>query len=157
MPTSFDAGISAAKTTFELAQSAVKLLRGPQVDPQEVLQRLLELQGLILEAQKALGDGEEENRRLKRQIEDLQQQQQTASSLVFADEAYWTREDGGELQGPFCHVCWDANAKLIRLHLVGEGNYDSSPWTGERRLYRCVLHNVEFFLRAEVWKVQKIS
>ena len=48
-------GLSATKTAFELIKGAVDLLGRMDVDPSEVQARLLELQGLTLEAQRARG------------------------------------------------------------------------------------------------------
>jgi hypothetical protein len=59
------AGLSATKTGFDLIKSARELLTRPDVNPAEVQARLLELQALMLEAQRALGDAEEEIRILK--------------------------------------------------------------------------------------------
>jgi hypothetical protein len=54
------AGISATKTGFDLIKSLRDAIGRPDVNPGDVQARLVELQALMLDAQRALGDAEEE-------------------------------------------------------------------------------------------------
>jgi hypothetical protein len=85
---SLASGFSATKAGIELARSVYDLLGRREIDPSEIQARLLELQSLILEAQRALGDAEDENRLLKRKIESLQTQDAIQNSLMFAENVY---------------------------------------------------------------------
>ena len=135
-------GLSATKTGFDLIKSARELLTRPDVNPAEVQARLLELQALMLEAQRALGDAEEENRSLKREVEQLKEQASAAASLEFAEAVYWRRDPQNRLDGPYCPTCWDDNRKLIRLkHLDGRFGVN-----GDKRRYDCVLHTTMYLV-----------
>jgi hypothetical protein len=68
-----DLGSVAAKAAFEVSKVVLDLYRRPKTDANEVHARLLELQGLILSAQAALGDAEDEIRRLKRALDGYDQ------------------------------------------------------------------------------------
>jgi hypothetical protein len=58
-------GLSAIKTGFDLARGLVDLLKEPEIDLSAIHTKLLELQQLILDAQRALGETVDENRQLK--------------------------------------------------------------------------------------------
>jgi hypothetical protein len=85
--------------------------------------RLLELQAVMLAAQRALGEAEEDNRQLKRALEDEKTARHLAERIVYASNVYWLKKIAGGLDGPFCTVCWDANKKLIRMTFSNEGTF----------------------------------
>ena len=130
-------GIAATKGAFEVGKIALDLLRHPSIDVAAVQGRLLELQGLILSAQSALGDAEDENRKLRASIEQLSEKLETAASITPAKNAYWTRHKNGKLDGPFCTVCWDDGRKLVRMHHIQDRNSTAGPL----RVYTCHLHD----------------
>lgn len=149
-----EGGISALKTAFSLAKGVTDLLKRPQVDASEVLARLMELQSLMLDAQSALGDAEEENRRLKKQIEELNQQQQIGAELVFSEEAYWRRKPDHGVDGPFCPGCWDNKSKLIRM--LDNGTFWVVDTQEEGRSYRCPVDKVGCVIPVRVLKAKGI-
>lgn len=65
----------------------------------------IELVKQVLALQIQAQDLVEENRLLKSKLA-------TREALAFRKNAYWLAEDG-----PFCSKCWDADAKLVRLHV----------------------------------------
>ena len=74
------------------------------MDPSEIQARLLKLQSLILEAQRSLGEAEDENGQLKLKIQALESQDAVQSTLVFAENVYLKRNPQGGLDGPFSHA-----------------------------------------------------
>jgi len=147
----FAAGLSATKTGFDLIKSARELLTRPDVNPAEVQSRLLELQALMLEAQRAIADAEEENRGLRRDIEQLKEQASVVASLEFAETVYWRRDAEGKLEGPYCPTCWDDKRKLIRLKHT-EGRFGVS---GDQRRYDCILHGTIHLIPERVFDVPR--
>ncbi len=97
--------IAATTGAFEVGKIALDLLRHPNIDVSAVQGRLLELQGLILSAQSALGDAEDENRKLRADVDRLNDQLKVATTVIHGSNAYWTRQTTGKLDGPFCTVC----------------------------------------------------
>jgi hypothetical protein len=138
-----------ATTTFELARVLQAGLATGQVRSEEVSSRLMELQQNILDMQGMLHDLAEENRKLKSEIAAQKSIEEIAKALVVADSVYFLRKSSGELDGPFCPTCWDDANKLIRLKFENKGDF--SLHSGPRRLYVCVKHEIQFFLRDEMF------
>jgi hypothetical protein len=65
----------------------------------------IELVKQVMALQIQAQDLVEENRLLKAKLA-------TREALTFRKNAYWLSDDG-----PFCSKCWDADAKLVRLHV----------------------------------------
>ena|SRR5258708_10676242 len=130
-------GIVAAKGAFEVGKIALDLLRRPNVDISAVQGQLLELQSLILSAQSGLGEAEDENRKLRAEIDRLNEQLNLAASVTHASDAYWKRHTNGKLDGPFCTVCFDNDRKLVRMHHTGDRNHSVQ---GLLKVYMCHLH-----------------
>jgi hypothetical protein len=147
----FAAGLSATKTGFDLIKSARELLTRSDVNPAEVQSRLLELQALMLEAQRAIADAEEENRALRHEIALLTEQASIATSLEFAETTYWRRDAERRLDGPYCPTCWDDKRKLIRLKHA-EGRFGVN---GDQRRYDCILHGAMHLVPEGVFAVTR--
>jgi len=105
----FTAGLSAAKTGFDLIKGVRELLKRQEVDPSEISSRLLELQELMLEAQTALSEGQAENRRLQIEVEELKRMADFWKEFKSAYGVYWHETY------PYCPVCWDVDRKPVRL------------------------------------------
>ncbi len=77
----------------------------------------------------------DENKTLKDDNESLRAKLAVHKSLVFHDDAYWTK-DG---EGPFCSRCWDEKKTGVRMHQgATEGTFvcpscGASMWTEEFR------------------------
>ncbi len=79
-------GIAATKGTLDVSKLALDLLRRPKIDGEEVRNKLIEMQDLIFSAQRALGDAEQENRDLRRQLEDQREWLTLARTLLSAKD-----------------------------------------------------------------------
>lgn len=86
-----------------------------KADNVELLQRVLELQGQILELL-------EENHQLKARVRELEETAETDEALVFENGIYWLEVEGGERDGPFCSKCWDVDQMLVRLQQLSGGS-----------------------------------
>lgn len=67
----------------------------------------LELYKKLSELQTAVFTLEEENRSLKERLN-------IKANVVFEDGRYWLNTNGRK-EGPFCNICWDIDAKLVRM------------------------------------------
>jgi hypothetical protein len=143
-------GISAAKAALDVSKAVLDLTRYPKLDTTAIQAKLLEMQGLILSAQQALGDAQEANRQLRRELEEVRDQRKIAESLVFADGIYWIRKPDATLDGLYCPTCWDDQGKLIRLKFEHEGQLGQDEQ--DYRLYMCVLHKITYLVRSAVFK-----
>jgi hypothetical protein len=127
-------GLSATKTGFDLIKSAVDLLKRETVDVHEVQARLIELQGLMLEARSALVDAEEENRTLRRSIEDDQRRQEIENDMDFQTDGgfYIRKSEASKGTIAYCPVCWKKGGRTIPMQLSDVGQY----W--------CSVHNTNY-------------
>ena len=128
-------GIAAAKAAFEVSKLALDLTRHPNLDSQAIHARLIELQSLILSAQSALGEAQEENRTLIDQLDQRKLHLEFAKQFVSAEGVYWVGNY------PYCPNCWEIEQKPMRLSgPFYSGNSQSGKWA-------CPKHNATFFLR----------
>jgi hypothetical protein len=97
-------------------RSAVSLVQ--RSDNPELLAALANAQGQLLAIQATVFALLDENRELKQRLTTQQQ-------LTFRKNAYWV----GDNEGPYCSRCWDAENKLVRLHLR-QGYSDQCPSCG---------------------------
>lgn len=125
-------GIAAAKAAFEVSKVALDLTRYPKLDITAIHAKLLELQGLILSAQQALGEAVEENRQLRRDLDDRDRLKAFGKDFKFEDGVYWHRDY------PYCPNCWDVDQKPIRL--TGPYGLSNSDWD-------CPVHKAKFYLK----------
>lgn len=79
-----------------------------QLDNIEIVQKVLTLQSDMMELQDHVQALKEENRQLKKQL-------QQKDELDFKNNMYW-RTIGDTQEGPFCTKCFDSEGKIIRLH-----------------------------------------
>ena len=126
------AGIGATKTGFDLIKSLRELIGRPDVNPGDVQARLVELQALMLDAQRALGDAEEENRTLRAQVAAQDRLKEIEADLEFAEDGrFYVRksEKGGALI-PYCPVCWGKEKQLVVMTQIDVGAYQCSVHDG---------------------------
>lgn len=127
-------GITAAKAAFEVSKAVLDLTRFPRLDTEAIQARLLELQGLILSAQQALGEAQDENKTLIAELDQRKVHLEFGKQLVPAEGVYWIGAY------PYCPNCWEILQKPMRLSgPFFSGNYGVPKWT-------CPAHNATFFL-----------
>lgn len=134
-------GLSATKTAFELIKNAVDLLKGQDVDVHEVQARLIELQGLMLDARSALVDAEEENRTLRDSIRSLEAELALKGKIEKREGVYWLGGESGKLDGPYCPLCYGDGGKLVPLTKFG-----ARSDFGGRIQFWCQLHKHYLYL-----------
>lgn len=103
------AGLSATKTGFDLIKTLRDALGRPDVNPGDIQARLVELQSLMLDAQRALSDADEENRKLRRELEEAKRMSDFGKQFRLFSGVYWYETY------PYCPVCWDVDRKPVRL------------------------------------------
>jgi hypothetical protein len=138
-------GIAAAKGALDVSKLVLDLLRRPNVDGQAVRDKLLELQDLIFSAQRALGDAEEENRQLRRQLDDRVALKALEEDLEFCSDGAFLRrksEVAKRLDNPYCPACWGEKRLAVPLAPMEVTGY-----------YRCPLHDVSYKTEAGRKKV----
>jgi hypothetical protein len=152
---SITAGIAATKATLEVAKLLMDRLNTSEVDVHDVRLKVQEMLIHVVNAQIALGDAqaalheaEDINRKLKRDNEALKANEAVTASLVFADDVYLRRKPDGTFDGPFCPACWDIDAKVVRLKLDGEDKYTNCPDDTPCRKYDCIVHKISYYIKA---------
>ena len=111
----------------------------------EVLARLLELQGLILDARTALSDGQEEVLALRRTLQDNADLRKLESDMDFQqDGGFYIRksEVAAGNPVPYCPICWGDSQKAIALSAQADV------------CYRCILHPTAVY-ETKVYREEK--
>ncbi len=129
------AGLSAVKTSFDLIKSLRELLTKPDVIPAEVHARLLEIEGLLLDARSSLADAEDENRKLRGRIQELERCADFGNDFTFEQGVYW------RLDYPYCPNCWDAERKPTRL----DGPF--ATYSDTHAKWDCAIHKSTYSLK----------
>jgi len=109
------------------------LLGRQDVNPGDIQARLVELQSLMLDAQRALADAEERNRLLSVKLDEANRIATLRDDMEFIhDGGYYVRKSE-EKRVPYCPLCWRVDVKTVPLELqTVEGSY----W--------CFLHKNEY-------------
>lgn len=134
------AGLAATKTGLDLIKGARELLKGDKIDREKILERLSALQEALYQAREALGDAQEENRRLKAQVAETDRLHNiTADLFMVPDYQFYIRltEKSAGQNIPYCPICWGETQKLIPLVPTSNNGYN------------CMLHKVRFDAKAE--------
>ena len=106
----------AIKDAVEIAQKAGEI---------DLMRQLVDVQAEMLGLQ-------EENGRLRNEVDRLDDALRVTGELVLEGRHYARRVDG-QLEGRYCTVCWDADRRLIRLHGPRCGYCDTERGRGPRR------------------------
>jgi hypothetical protein len=128
-------GIAAARLAMDAGSKAIDLLRYPKIDGEAVRTRITEMQDLVFSAQRALGEAEDENRNLKRQLDDQDALRTLEADLEFHQDGGFLRRKSElvrKIDNPVCPLCWEVDRKAAPLKLVSIG------------AYKCVLHKVTY-------------
>src|SRR5258708_38813108 len=107
-------GLAGGKEGVDLIKIAVELLKRPGIDRNEIMSRLTELQGLVLDDRSALSDGEDENRALARGLEEANRLRDIGADMEFQqDGGFYLRKAEREqgILNPHCPVCWGLTLK----------------------------------------------
>jgi len=138
-------GLSAIKTGFELIKGVRELLKKEKVDAGEISNQLLELQQLLLDAQRSLGDTAEENRQLKSALSQEEGLRVLEADMeIVPDGSYFVRRSEREknIFIPYCPVCWGHERKTVPLVVQDRHGY-----------FECAIHKARFrtdaYLRAQ--------
>ena len=114
-------GLSAVKTSFDLIKGLRELLTKPEVSPGEVLARLQEIQALLIDAQKCLADAEEENRTLRRALEDQNSLKDLIEDMEFQHDGGFYVRKSEAVAGliAYCPLCWQKERLTVPLETPG--------------------------------------
>ena len=103
------AGISAAITA---AKATGDYLEGNQDAQKKIIDLSLQLMDVHQKAMQLL----QENGELQARLQELEAKQRIDDSVYFQNEACWRKDKDGQEKGPYCHVCWESERKLIHLN-----------------------------------------
>jgi hypothetical protein len=102
------AGISSATA---LARAAIDYLEGNQDAQKKIIDLNMQLMDVHQKAMQLL----QENSELQTRLREIEEQQRLDDAVYFQNEACWRNDKEGQEKGPFCHVCWAKETRLINL------------------------------------------
>ena len=124
---------------MDAGSKALDLLRHPKIDGDAVRTRITEMQDLVFSAQRALGEAEDENRKQRKEIEELEDRIRELSRMsdlgkdfILWNGLYWLNKI------PYCPTCWDVDRKTVRLG-------GPVTMTGED-IWQCPIHKAHIIL-----------
>ena len=131
--------LKATKDGFQFVRDLRSALQRQEVNPNEVSDRLLQVQELLLEMQVTLAETQEENRGLRRQLEEQQRVADIGNQFSDSEGVFWYNNY------PYCPNCWNVDRKPMRLNGPYASASDAnSSWT-------CPIHNSKYYLRRRQW------
>ena len=127
-------GLTAAKAAFDVSKQVSDLFNHPDVKPDVVRGRLIQLQQHILNAQEALGEAREEIATLKEQLASKDELKELRNDMQFqADGEFFVRvSESSKDFIPYCPLCWSKDNLTNPLQTITPG------------YLRCNLHLVTF-------------
>jgi hypothetical protein len=81
----------------------------------------VELMRVLLDAQNEAMKQQDEIQELKERVRELEDQLEFEGALHFRENAYWSTDQEGQEDGPFCSRCWDKDGVAVRLHAHKSG------------------------------------
>lgn len=113
--------VGSVKTAIEIAKlikESSGSLQKAEIDLKlaELISSLADVKMKMADIKDALMESENEKKELKAKLE-LQ------AKLEFEMPYYWTIEEDGKKDGPFCQLCYDKERKLIRLQDGNNGEW----------------------------------
>ena len=113
--------VSSVKTAIEitkLLKETSSSLQKAEIDLKlaELISSLADVKMKMADIKDALLESENEKKELKAKLA-LQ------ANLEFEMPYYWTIEENGKKDGPFCQLCYDKDKKLIRLQDIQDGEW----------------------------------
>jgi hypothetical protein len=142
-------GIAAAKLALDAGTKAIDLLRYPKIDGEAVRTKITEMQDLVFSTQRALGEAEEENRHLRRQLDEREQMKAVEADLEMEPDGqyrYRASERAANKHIPYCPVCWGEHQKLIPLTPFGEG-----------QAFQCGIHKTKYYTKVYLEAVKRAN
>jgi hypothetical protein len=122
MPIDIAVGLALARNGLEIIKAVREAAKQKKLSNEEFLDYLATLQDKLVDVKTALMDADEDNRQLRRRLEDATRMADFGAQFKFAEGLYW-RE-----QYPYCPVCWDVDRKPTRLGGPVSGDFYSEIW-----------------------------
>lgn len=132
----FGTGYAAVKDGLNLIVGLRTILKKDKPDTAEILAGLNDLHESLCQARESLADGNEENRELKRQLEEQKKLLDVSADMEFVEEGqFYVRKSEKEAGKtiPYCPYCWKHTNKDVPLNRQEPGKY------------YCILHKVYHF------------
>jgi len=89
----------------------------------------IELQKTILDLKREVLAVANENVQLREELLRLTNAGADSGEVKWEGDAYWTVQEDGSKDGPFCQVCYDSSRKLCRLYYGSESDPDYAGLT----------------------------
>src|SRR3989442_8137862 len=109
MPIDIAAGLALAKNGLDIIKAVREAAKQKKLTDEEFLDYLATLQDKLVDVKTALADADEENRKLKRQLDDREAQRALKADMEFQqDGGFYVRKSERDAGNPvaYCPVCW---------------------------------------------------
>jgi hypothetical protein len=119
--TGITTALAGLKTATDIATSLRKAFTSHEVKNEEVPDKLMELQGLILESRAALSNAQDDIFAKSKEIHRLEEEARALRANLEKkargrkhDNAAWKVLEDGTEEGPYCPNCWEKTGNFIQ-------------------------------------------
>jgi hypothetical protein len=128
------AALSVAKTCLDLIKGIREAAKKKTLTSDEITDYLSTLQDKIVDIKTALVEAEDENRQLKKELQEAKRMADFGADFTTGEGLYWREKY------PYCPSCWDIDRKPVRLggpvHDIARGE-----------IWQCPVHKVHHITR----------
>lgn len=139
MPVDIVSAIALTKNAFDIVKGVREALKQKKLTPDEMRDYLDTIQDKLVDVKTALADADEENRALRRQIDELKRMADFGKDFQFMEGVYWCQNV------PYCPICWDIDRKTVRL----SGPTGKSTGFSDVHGWECCFHKTLFGISKE--------
>lgn len=125
---------TAVNHAFSASKGILEALSRGDNNIDELLRRMREVNGLLIEAQIAIHAVAEENRDLKDKLADRDNLTELRKRLFIMNGVIWKKARNGSIEDhPYCPLCWEVNDRLVHLSLGAS-----------QHMFRCTIHDTVY-------------
>lgn len=93
-----------------------------------------------LALQKAILELDKKNYKLEKELHELKKEldKKETFNMQYDSNCYWNKKENGNVEGPYCSICWDKDKNAIRL---------TQNSTMDKRFFICGNCKNEFYVK----------
>lgn len=126
--------LAGATAAFELIGTLRNALSSRTISPEEIANRMMEIQQILLTLQRDLSQSAMDNWTLRKEIDELKSAADSKADIEYVEDGgyYVRRSEAIDTLIAYCPLCWGNNDKLVPMNRHETGSFF------------CFIHGVNF-------------